>query len=178
MLNSLLLATLLTSPPTWGLDHLDPQGEGGDVQDDQGGGGGALLFGHDGQGGREDELQQDSLTLGGLGGRGGVHDAHVEDEGQHVEHGGGEGVVQVDPPGRGGGVGQDCGGPGRQWGVWGGRWNSLSKTNTITLSVKSLSFAKPSLNLTILMKFVFLGAASVETSGVLVMQRLMQKQAR
>ena len=138
MLNCLLLAILLTSPPAWSLDQLDPQGEGGDVQDDQGGGGGALLFGQDGQGvqgGREDKLQLDSLTLGGLGGRGGVHDAHVEDEGGHVGQGGGggEGVVQVDPPGRGGGVGQDCGGPGRQWGVWGGRWKSLS----LSLSTRS-----------------------------------------
>ena len=124
MLNCLLLAILLTSPPAWGLHQLDPQGEGGDVQDDQGGGGGALLFGQDGQGvqgGREDELQLEPLTLGGLGG------THVEDEDGHVgQGGGGEGVVQVDPPGRGGGVGQDCGGPGRQWGVWGGRWKSLS----------------------------------------------------
>ena len=114
--NCLFLAILLGFPPVSGLN----QGEGGDVQGDQGGGG-VLLFNPHGPG-QEGEL----LDGGGEGGRGGAlhFDPHTEDGGG--QGGGGEGVVQLAPPGRGGGVGQDCGGPARQWGVWGGRWKSLS----------------------------------------------------
>ena len=82
------------------------QGAGGGAQD------GALLKdGEDDQVGRVD----------GLGEKEGV----IQLLGEQL-HGEGDGVVQlVDPPGRGGGVGQDCGGPGRQWGVWGGRWLTM-----------------------------------------------------
>ena len=118
--NRLFLAIILSFPPVSGLNQLDllNQGEGGDVQDDQGGGG-VQLFNP----GQEGEL----LDGGGEGGGGGAlhFDPHTEDGGGQ-EGGGEEGIVQLAPPGRGGGVGQDCGGPARQWGVWGGRWKSLS----------------------------------------------------
>ena len=67
---------------------------------------------------------QRGQSLGGQGRRGGIHDPQIEDGNGQGAQGEEEGVVQVDPPGRGGGVGQDCGGPSRQWGVWGGRWKS------------------------------------------------------
>ena len=117
--NRLFLAIILSFPPVSGLNQLDllNQGEGGDVQDDQGGGD-VQLFNP----GQEGEL----LDGGGEGGGGGAlhFDPHTEDGGG--QGGGEEGIVQLAPPGRGGGVGQDCGGPARQWGVWGGRWKSLS----------------------------------------------------
>ena len=80
------------------------QGVGGVGQDD------ALL-----QDGEEDQVGR----VDGLGEREGVVQLPVEGDSVEQLHGEGDGVVQlVDPPGRGGGVGQDCGGPGRQWGVW------------------------------------------------------------
>ena len=109
--NWVLLQILLSSA-----SGLESHG-GGDTQDDQEDGG-ALVFDLHAQGGQdgpEGVLQQD---------RGGqkdvVLDLHLED-GQDAQEGGGEWLVQLDPPGRGEGAGQDCGGPGRQWGVWGGR---------------------------------------------------------
>ena len=130
--NCLFLAILLSFPPTSGLNQLDLlHGEVGDVQDDQEEGG-ALLFhlqDHGGQDGREGELQ-DGVGEGGS--------ERVLQFDQHTEGGGGqggeggEGVVQLAPAGRGGGVGQDCGGPARQWGVWGGRWKSLSSKSVST----------------------------------------------
>ena len=87
------------------------QGVGGGGQD------GALLEAGEGdQVGRAD----------GLGEKEGVIQLPAEGGSVDQLHDEGDGVVQlVDPPGRGGGVGQDCGGPGRQWGVWGGRWLTL-----------------------------------------------------
>ena len=88
------------------------QGAGGGGQD------GALL--KDGEG---DQVGR----VDGLGERKAV--VQLPGEGDSVEQL--HGVVQlVDPPGRGGGVGQDCGGPGRQWGVWGGRWLTLQFSHT------------------------------------------------
>ena len=118
--NRLFLAIILSFPPVSGLNQLDllNQGEGGVVQNDQGG---ILLFNPHGPG-QEGELL-DGVGKGGGGGA--LHfDPHTEDGGG--QGGGEEGIVQLAPPGRGGGVGQDCGGPARQWGVWGGRWKSLS----------------------------------------------------
>ena len=67
----------------------------------------------------------------GRGEREGVIQLPVEGDSVEQLHGEVHGVVQlVDPPGRGGGVGQDCGGPGRQWGVWGGRWLTLQFSHT------------------------------------------------
>ena len=103
------------------------QGVGGVGQDD------ALL-----QDGEEDQVGR----VDGLGEREGVVQLPVEGDSVEQLHGEGDGVVQlVDPPGRGGGVGQDCGGPGRQWGVWGGRWLTLQLSHPpylLTISSPSL----------------------------------------